>query len=166
MGFTILAPSQVAATRPLPGRVSRSLAAVPNRAWTPVDGDHPSDTRVAYRYVHPRRKGLGVDLVVYHGGLSHALAFEAVTSEALVDRAADAGGRRGGLVAIALDGETFGHHHKWADRALAYALTAEAPRRGLDVTNLAAWLERNPPLYEAGISSLRSCDFRLSYRPK
>src|SRR5205823_8910587 len=39
VGFTILAPSQVAATRPLPGRASRSLAAVPNRAWTPVDGD-------------------------------------------------------------------------------------------------------------------------------
>jgi alpha-amylase/alpha-mannosidase (GH57 family) len=158
VGFTILAPSQVAAIRPLAGRASRSLAAVPNRSWTPVDGDHPVDTRVAYRFAHPRKKGLGVDLVVYHGGLSHALAFEAVTSETLVDRAAGAGGRRGGLVAIALDGETFGHHHKWADRALAYALTAEAPRRGLEVTNLASWLERNPPLYEAQVhESAWSC---------
>jgi alpha-amylase/alpha-mannosidase (GH57 family) len=158
IGFTILAPGQVAAIRPLTARSSRSLAAVPNRAWTPIDGDHPVDTRVAYRFVHPRKKGLGVDLVVYHGGLSHALAFESVTSEALVDRAAGAVGRRGGLVAIALDGETFGHHHKWADRALAYALTAEAPRRGLEVTNLAAWLERNPPLYEAQVhESAWSC---------
>ncbi|HMC79470.1 MAG TPA: DUF3536 domain-containing protein, partial [Acidimicrobiia bacterium] len=158
VGFTILAPSQMAAIRPLAGRGSRSLAAVPNRAWTPVDGDHPIDTRVAYRFVHPRRKGLGVDLVVYHGGLSHALAFESVTSEALVDRATAAAGRRGGLVAIALDGETFGHHHKWADRALAYALTAEAPRRGLEVTTLAAWLERNPPLSEAQVhESAWSC---------
>jgi alpha-amylase/alpha-mannosidase (GH57 family) len=158
VGFTILAPSQVAATRPLAGRVSRSLAAVPNKAWTAVDGGHPIDTRVAYRYLHPRRRGLGVDLVVYHGGLSHALAFESVTSETLVDRASAAAGRRGGLVAIALDGETFGHHHKWADRALAYALTAEAPRRGLDVTNLASWLERNPPLYEAQVhESAWSC---------
>ncbi|HZI37465.1 MAG TPA: glycoside hydrolase, partial [Acidimicrobiia bacterium] len=158
VGFTILAPGQVAAIRPLPGRTSRSLAAVPNRAWTPIDGDHPVDTRVAYRFVHPRRKGLTVDLVVYHGGLSHALAFESVTSEALVERAAAAAGRRGGLVAIALDGETFGHHHKWADRALAYALTAEAPRRGLEVTNLASWLERNPPLYEAQVhESAWSC---------
>src|SRR5205807_3483305 len=129
-------PSQVAATRPLVGRSSRSLAAVPNRAWTPVDGDHPIETRVAYRFVHPRKKGLGVDLVVYHGGLSHALAFESVTSETLVDRASGAASRRGGLVAIALDGETFGHHHKWADRMLAYALTADAPRRGQEVTNL------------------------------
>jgi hypothetical protein len=95
---------------------------------------------------------------VYHGGLSHALAFESVPSEALVDRASAAAGRRGGLVAIALDGETFGHHHKWADRALAYALTAEAPRRGLEVTNLASWLERNPPLYEARVhESAWSC---------
>ncbi|MEW6475118.1 MAG: DUF3536 domain-containing protein [Actinomycetota bacterium] len=156
--FTILAPGQVAAIRPLAGRASRSLAAVPNRAWSPIDADHPIDTRVAYRFVHPRKKSLGVDLVVYHGGLSHALAFESVTSEGLVDRAAAAAGRRGGLVAIALDGETFGHHHKWADRALAYALTAEAPRRGLEVTNLAAWLERNPPLYEAQVhESAWSC---------
>ncbi|HEV3364918.1 MAG TPA: glycoside hydrolase, partial [Acidimicrobiia bacterium] len=94
--FTVLAPGQVAAIRPLAGRASRSLAAVPNKAWTPIDGDHPLDTRVAYRFVHPRKKSLGVDLVVYHGALSHALAFEAVTSEALVDRAAGAGGRRGG----------------------------------------------------------------------
>jgi alpha-amylase/alpha-mannosidase (GH57 family) len=158
VGFTIIAPGQVAAIRPLEGRSSRSLAAVPNRAWTPIDGDHPVDTRVAYRFVHPRRKSLGVDLVVYHGGLSHALAFESVTSEALVDRAASAAGRRGGLVAIGLDGETFGHHHKWADRALAYALTAEAPRRGLEVTNLASWLDRNPPLYEAQVhESAWSC---------
>jgi alpha-amylase/alpha-mannosidase (GH57 family) len=158
VGFTILAPSQVAAIRPLAGRTSRSLAAVPNRAWTPIDNEHPIDTRVAYRFLHPRKKGLGVDLVVYHGGLSHALAFEAVTSEALVDRAAAAGGRRGGLVAIALDGETFGHHHKWADRALAYALTAEGPRRGLEVTNLTSWLQRNRPLYEAQVhESAWSC---------
>ena len=33
----------------------------------------------------------------------------------------------------ALDGETFGHHHKWMDRGLAYALTGEAPRRGVEV---------------------------------
>ena len=158
VAFTILAPGQMAAIRPLAGRTSRPLAAVPNREWTDIDGDHPIDTRVAYRYLHPRRKDLGVDLVVYHGGLSHALAFESVTSEALVDRVAASGGRRGGLVAIALDGETFGHHHKWADRALAYALTAEAPRRGLEVTNLVAWLERNPPLYEAQVhESAWSC---------
>jgi len=158
VGFTILAPGQVAGIRPLAGRASRSLAAVPNKAWTPIDGDHPIDTRVAYRFAHPRKKGLGVDVVVYHGGLSHALAFEAVTSEGLVDRASSVGGRRGGLVAIALDGETFGHHHKWADRALAYALTAEAPRRGLEVTNLAGWLDRNPPLYELQVhESAWSC---------
>ena len=158
VGFTILAPGQVAAIRPLAGRTSRSLAAVPNRAWTAIDGDHPVDTRVAYRFLHPKKKGLGVDLVVYHGGLSHAMAFESVSSEALVDRVSDAAGRRGGLVAIALDGETFGHHHKWAERAVAYALTAEAPRRGVEVTNLASWLDRNPPLYEARVhESAWSC---------
>ena len=138
VGFTILAPGQVAAIRPLAGRTSRSLAAVPNRAWTPIDGDHPIDTRVAYRFVHPGRRASGSTSSCTTAGCPTTWPSSRVTSEALVDRVADAGGRRGGLVAIALDGETFGHHHKWADRALAYALAAEAPRRGVEVTNLAA----------------------------
>jgi hypothetical protein len=52
----------------------------------------------------------------------------------------DAGGHDGGLVLIATDGETFGHHHRWGDRLLAYALAVEAPRRGVEVTDLATWL--------------------------
>jgi alpha-amylase/alpha-mannosidase (GH57 family) len=148
VGFTILAPSQARAIRPV------------NRAWQEIGADPRTrlDTRVPYRWVHPAGDGRGLDIVFYDGGLSHALAFEPLPSEALVDRAAAAGGRRGGLVAVALDGETFGHHHKWTDRALAYALTAEAPRRGLEVTNLASWLRRHRPASEVRVrESAWSC---------
>ena len=158
VGFTVLAPSQAAAVRPLLDRASPGPAVVPNREWQEIADDRRLDTRVAYRWLHPANDGRGVDVVFYDGGLSHAMAFESVPSEVLVNRALEAGGRRGGLVTVALDGETFGHHQKWADRALAYALTAEAPRRGLEVTNVASWLRRNRPVHEARVQeSAWSC---------
>jgi hypothetical protein len=94
--------------------------------------------------VDPRRpyRAHGVTVVFFDPGLSHAVAFENPSSQALVDRAAAAGG---GLVCVATDGESFGHHHPYADRALAYALGVEAPRRGLTVTNLARYLRDHPP---------------------
>ena len=115
--FTILAPSQAA---------------------------DPVDCRIAYRWEHPGGHGRGVDIVFFHGALSRAVAFEAQSSQVLVDRAIEAS-EVGGLVTLATDGETFGHHHHYADRALAYALTVEGPRRGLRITTPAAFLRDHPP---------------------
>ena len=39
---------------------------------------------------------------------------------------------RGGLVSVAADGETFGHHARYGERVVAYALAVEAPRRGIE----------------------------------
>jgi alpha-amylase/alpha-mannosidase (GH57 family) len=147
VGFTILAPGQARAVRSLSARGQ----------WKDVDPDS-LDTRVPYRWVSPAGDGGGVDLVFYDGPLSHDLAFSDLPSEVLVDRATAAGGRRGGLVTVALDGETFGHHHKWAERGVAYALTREGPRRGLAVDNLAGWLARQRPRHEAAVrESAWSC---------
>ena len=105
IGFTVLAPGQSA---------------------------EPLDTRRTYRWVDPTDASRTVDLVFYDGGLSHAVAFElsGLTSQALLDRVQAAAGEDGGLVTMAADGETFGHHHHWGDRLLAYALAVEAPKRG------------------------------------
>jgi alpha-amylase/alpha-mannosidase (GH57 family) len=147
VGFTILAPGQARAVRALSARGQ----------WKDVDAA-TLDTRVPYRWLSPAGGGRGVDLVFYDGPLSHDLAFSDLPSEVLVDRAAAAGGRRGGLVTVALDGETFGHHHKWAERGVAYALTREGPRRGLAVDNLAGWLARHRPRSEAAVrESAWSC---------
>ena len=71
-------------------------------------------------------------IVFYDGGLSHDVAFglDGLSSAALVDRAEHLLADRaiGGVVCIATDGETFGHHHRWGERAVAYALAVEAPR--------------------------------------
>ncbi|MGH9000300.1 MAG: DUF3536 domain-containing protein, partial [Acidimicrobiia bacterium] len=157
VGFTVLAPTQARAVRPLAGVFSSGPAAVLNQEWQ-AQTPGGIDTRLPYRWCHPQRPRLGVDVVFYDGPLSHDLAFSSLSSEALAERAAAAGGRRGGLVAVALDGETFGHHHKWMDRALAYALTTEGPRRGLQVSNLASWLAVNRPTREVAVwESAWSC---------
>jgi alpha-amylase/alpha-mannosidase (GH57 family) len=132
IGFTILAPSQA---------------------------DGPIDPRRAYRWTDPDDSGRGVDLVFYDGPLSHAVAFElsATSSEGFVDRVA-AAAPDGGIVAVAADGETFGHHHQYGDRFLAYALAVEAPKRGIATTNIAAWLRDHPPTEDVDVvTSSWSC---------
>ena len=104
------------------------------------------DPRQAYRWAHPDPAQGHVDLIFYDGSISHDVAFGlgGSSSQALVGRVALANAA-GGLVCIAADGETFGHHHTFAERALAYALPVEAPRAGVTVTNAAAYLRDNPP---------------------
>jgi alpha-amylase/alpha-mannosidase (GH57 family) len=55
------------------------------------------------------------------------------------------------LIHIATDGETYGHHMKFGDMALAYAMDKGFPSRGLEVTNYGAFLKRYPPIYEVEI---------------
>ena len=133
--FTILAPSQA----------------------DTADAAEPVDTSTLYRWRHPHDPALGVDIVFYDGGLSHAAAFElsGLSSHAFVDKVNASGP---GLVTLATDGETFGHHHRWGDRLLAHALTVAAPERGIAVSNLAAWVEANEPVADIRVrESAWSC---------
>ncbi|HEX4903890.1 MAG TPA: DUF3536 domain-containing protein, partial [Acidimicrobiales bacterium] len=152
--FTVLAPSQARRVRPMhDGRLLGS-----DEPWSDVDGAS-LDTRHAYRWCDPDDESLGIDLVFYDGALSHDVAFGMRTTSAqvLIGRvlgAADGGG----LVCIAADGETFGHHHHFAERALAYALPVEAPRRGVTVTTIGAYLDAHPPVWQAEVhESAWSC---------
>lgn len=52
------------------------------------------------------------------------------------------------IISVATDGETFGHHRKGAEKALAYALTEEFPSRGWQVTSYASYLSRCLPTWE------------------
>ncbi|MGE3619507.1 MAG: DUF3536 domain-containing protein [Acidimicrobiia bacterium] len=150
--FTILAPTQVSAVRPLDGD---GAGGGPDDGWVPVGG--ALDVSRPLRWRHPEDPSLGVDLVVYDGALSHDLAFAGVSSQALVARAVESAGP-GGLVCAATDGETFGHHHTYADRGLAYALAVEGPRRGVEVPRLADLLARSRPVLEARVhTSSWSC---------
>ena len=88
--------------------------------------------------------GRELDLVVYDGGISHDIAFGGALHHtgALVDRLAS--GADGGLVVAATDAETFGHHHRFTERAIAHALGVEAPARGIRSGGLAGLLDLAP----------------------
>ena len=55
------------------------------------------------------------------------------------------------LTHIATDGETYGHHHRHGEMALAYALDCIESKKLAKITNYGEFLEKNPPTYEAQI---------------
>jgi hypothetical protein len=61
-------------------------------------------------------------------------------------------------VSVACDGESFGHHHAYADRGVAYALAVESDSRGVDLPRPADWLAAHPPVLEGRVlTSAWSC---------
>lgn len=55
--------------------------------------------------------------------------------------------------AAAMDGETFGHHHRFGEMALARAFRLLAEREDVRIENFASFLERNPPVENAVLVS-------------
>jgi hypothetical protein len=147
--FTVLAPGQAAQIRSLEG----------THSWVDV---HQSwfDTSRPYRWMHPSGDGRGIDIIFYNGSLSHTVAFEMsnLNSQGLIDKVIAAASGRVGLVTLATDGESFGHHHKYGDRLLAYALAVEGVRRGMPHTNLNKAVDEMRPTHEVKVhESAWSC---------
>jgi len=140
--YTILAPEQIAAVR-----------ASPRDEWQQVDRDSV-DTGRAYLWRHRDGSGRTIAIGVFDGPLSRAIAFgdTANRAESLIDAvkgSADRSqvhGQR--LVLCTSDGELWGHHKKFADLTLSFATRVEAARRGIETTNLGAYLARHPPVWE------------------
>ena len=148
IAFTILAPRQ-----------ARAVRAVGGAAW--VDAAEGLDTRVPYRCRLP--SGRSIALFFYDGAIARAVAFERLLAggEGFVDRLLSAlgdgggGDREGGrLVHVATDGETYGHHHRHGEMALAWALEYLEERgaeHGVALTNYGQFLEGHPPVHEVEI---------------
>jgi alpha-amylase/alpha-mannosidase (GH57 family) len=125
----------------------------PAQAEGAVDGGEP------YRWFHPDGSGRSITIVFYDGPISHDLAFSltGLSSQELIRRVIVAGGD-GTPVCVATDGETFGHHHKFADRALAYAFSHEAAAAGVRVMNAARLVDEVEPVREVRVhESAWSC---------
>src|SRR2546428_4353418 len=91
--------------------------------------------------------GRSIALCVYDGAISHDVAFGPLLKDAAAwaERLL-APGKRGSerrLVAVATDGETYGHHHKFGEVALAWVLRDLERRRDVRVENFAAFLARH-----------------------
>jgi alpha-amylase/alpha-mannosidase (GH57 family) len=145
--FTILAPNQAAEVR-----------AFGAGDWVDVS-DGSIEAGKPYRWFHPDGSGRHIDLIFYDGAISHDLAFglTGLSSQELLRRVRDAAAG-GNPVVVATDGETFGHHHKFAERAIAYAFTHEAPATGVRVVSAAGLLEEVAPEAEVRVrESAWSC---------
>ena len=140
--FTILAPSQARRARPLGGR-----------SWRDVSGGRIDPSR-AYDAKLP--SGRQIALFFYDGPISRAVAFEGLLrkGEYLADRLAGAfsdSREWPQLVHIATDGETYGHHHRHGEKALAYALRHIEAGGLARLTNYGEYLERHPPTHQVEI---------------
>jgi alpha-amylase/alpha-mannosidase (GH57 family) len=141
MRYAILAPGQAQRVRPLEGG-----------DWQDV-GDGSVD--VSRSYLWRSRSGRELALFFYDGGLSREAAFgelladSARFSETLAARVKG----EGGYVSLCTDGETYGHHKKFAEMGLARAFKIELPRRDVHPVNYAYALAERPPRWRAEIKS-------------
>ena len=143
--FIILAPSQAAQCRPLPTKEQ----AEPE--WVEVGKAEIDPTRPYRCYIDD---GRFIDIFFYDGPISRDMGFGDLLSSSahFVERLAQAVKTEETdscqLISVATDGETFGHHKRETERALAYAFTVEFPGRGWQVTNFAHYLKISPPTWE------------------
>jgi alpha-amylase/alpha-mannosidase (GH57 family) len=141
LGFVILAPNQAARLRTI--GVSE---------WREIN-EHSIDPAIPYRHLHSDGSGRSIAVFFYEGPTSRAIAFENLlrSSRELIDRFARVSQDRM-MLNFATDGETYGHHFKFGDLCLAYALASEAPARGFEVTNYGEFLDRHQPQFDIEIN--------------
>jgi len=140
--FTILAPHQA-------GRVR----GIGETTWHEVN-QGTIDPSTAYELHLP--SGRKMALFFYHESIARAVAFEGLltSGENFGRRLAEAfsdDAERPQLVHIATDGETFGHHHRHGDMALAYALYYIETNNLAQLTNYGEYLEKHPPTHQVEI---------------
>jgi alpha-amylase/alpha-mannosidase (GH57 family) len=118
-----------------------------------VSGGKIDTTRV-YRFEHPDGAGRSIAVFFYDGPLARAIAFEkALTSSSTLVEKFLTVSQRGELVNVATDGETYGHHFKFGDLSLAYALGVEAKQAGFSITNYGEYLDRHLPEFTVEIDN-------------
>jgi alpha-amylase/alpha-mannosidase (GH57 family) len=151
--YVILAPEQAKRVRHASNPAGAGGLARPASEWLDVSGGKV-DTSRPYRFAHPDDSGRSIEVFFYDGPLARAIAFEKAltSSRALVEKFVYAA-QRGDLVNVATDGETYGHHFKFGDLALAYALGVDAPQAGFAITNYGEYLDHHPPEFTVEIDN-------------
>ena len=106
-----------------------------------------------YRIALP--SGRSIAVFFYNGAISQAIAFQNllengdVLANALLRDVPDDGTPR--LAHVATDGETYGHHHRHGEMALAFALSNIEHLGLARITVYGEYLALHPPTYEAQI---------------
>ena len=141
--FTVLAPHQAGQVRKLG----------PGGRWKNVEGGQIDPTRA---YLCRLPSGKQISLFFYDGPISRAVAFEGLLSNGETFAKRLLSGFSGNrdwqqLMHIATDGETYGHHHRHGEMALAYALHYIESNNLAVITNYGEYLEKQPPTHEVEI---------------
>jgi alpha-amylase/alpha-mannosidase (GH57 family) len=145
--FTILAPHQ-----------AKRIRKIGETAWQDVTGAK-IDPRRAYACKLP--SGKGVTLFFYEGPIAQELAFGTLLNngETFANRLLSSAPEQlseAQLINVATDGETYGHHHRFADMALAYCLHYVESKKLAKLTIYGEFLEKHPPMYEVEITEKTS----------
>lgn len=144
--FTILAPRQV-----------KSVRRIGEQEWRNAD---ESNLDIRSPYLCQLPSGRSIALFFYHGDLSQAVAFRgllnngkrfaATLTEAFDDNDTPQ------LLHIATDGESYGHHHRYGEMALADCIYTIEDSRVARITNYGEYLALFPPQFEAQIHEASS----------
>jgi hypothetical protein len=140
--FTVLAPHQ-----------AKRMRRIGAQNWRDVRNASIDPTR---SYLVNLPSGRQINIFFYDGPISHAVAFEDIlkNGDTLVKRLTDAFSEKRKwpqLIHIATDGETYGHHHRFADMALAFAFHRIETDNLAKITNYGEFLEKFPPIHEVEI---------------
>jgi alpha-amylase/alpha-mannosidase (GH57 family) len=149
--FIILSPTQAQRVRKLSGGTWVSVA------------DGTIDTTAAFRCFLKDKNGAKIadqhlDVFFFNMAISGEISFGNLLSDGnrLADRLIQGCNpeiKRPQLVHAATDGETYGHHKKFGEMALAYALRAATTKHGFTLTNYGAFLEQFPPEFEVELKN-------------
>jgi alpha-amylase/alpha-mannosidase (GH57 family) len=142
IAFTVLAPRQAKALRKLGT----------DTTWSPVNTDTLDTTRPYWCNLPSGRR---IALYFYHGGISQGVAFEGLLNNGKAFAGRLMSGFRDDqsvqLVHIATDGESYGHHHRFGEMALADALNYIEEASPAKLTNYGQFLALFPPEWEIQI---------------
>lgn len=117
-----------------------------DKEWTDVSWGNIDPAR-SYKYNIKSAPGKSIDLFFYDGAISRSVAFDELLKDGnkfikrLKEGVSDCRDFPQ-IVNIATDGESYGHHTKFGDMALAYVLKVKAKDEGFKITNYAEYLEK------------------------
>ena len=128
--------------------------------WQDVSWGNIDPAR-SYRYYIKSAPGKYMDLFFYDGAISQSVAFDELLKDGnkfikrLKEGISDIRDYPQ-LIHIATDGESYGHHTKFGDMALAYVLKVRAESEGFTITNYGEYLEKYRSDYEVDIKQASS----------
>ena len=165
--FTILSPEQASRIRKI-NHFNKNNTDTPGveDPWVDVSGGK-INTGMPYLCRLPGRKEIAIFFYDYK--LSNEVAFGDLLKDGenfakSILQIPDTSPEAPGIIIIASDGETYGHHHRFGDMALAYCIDYLESKSAIKLAVLGQYLEKYKPVYEVEIieNSSWSCSHGIS----